>query len=177
MRKQSLVCLGLAPALAIGLSLSGSRSVSASGKGKPMGHVMGPVSFKIDRQVAPAVTAMLMPAAVKTCGHKVTGAGSVKMIPVHVGKMMGPHVDLVVRLHNAGVMRKFGISGMLTGKAPIKWSGMAGSADTGMHGGLFVKMRLMPMLRAGRYTVRIMLHDSSCGALAYRAPKTTIRLK
>lgn len=185
MGSQRLTLLGVIPALAVGLSFGARHSISsAAPKATPMamGHHMGPVSFKIDKQVAPAVTAMLMPAAAKTCGHRVTGSGSVKMIPVHVGKMMGPHVDLVVQLHNAGMMHKYGISGMLAGKPPVKWSGMAGSAVTGMHGGLYVKMRLMPMMRAGRYTAQIMLHDMGCNdmmsqSLAYKTPKTTINLR
>ncbi|MGH2444205.1 MAG: hypothetical protein ACRDFX_13700, partial [Chloroflexota bacterium] len=177
-RLHQLLWSGPIFALALGVSLnvSGASSLAAS---KPMhsGHPMGPVSFMHDHQVGGAITAMLMPAHARTCGHKVTGGGSVKMIPVHVGKMSGPHIDLVVRLHGAGAMRKFGISGMITGKAPIKWSGMAGTSETHMGGGLYVKMRLMPMLRAGRYTARIMLHDTACGGmmghpLAYRTPKT-----
>lgn len=185
MRRQRLVWLGLVSAFTIGFSTGAPHIASAASSGPPM-HMgpphMGPVTFKNDHQVAPAVSAMLMPASSKTCGHGVTGSGSVKMIPVHVGKMSGPHVDLVVQLHNAGVMRKYGISGTLTGKAPIKWSGMAGSAETDMHGGIDVKMRLMPMMRAGSYTAQIMLHDMSCSAatgnsLAFQTPKTTINLK
>jgi len=95
--------------------------------------------------------------------------------------MMGtaPHIDLVVRVRGAGMMRKFGISGTLIGPSPMKWSGMAGSAGTGMHGNLFVKMRLMPMMRAGTFKTQIFLHDMSCGTwnLAYQTPKTIIHLK
>jgi len=175
----------LVPIAAIALGVSGSRGTSsAAPKMTPgpmhMGHHMGPVSFKDDHQVAPAVTAMLTHASTKTCGHMVMGSGSVKMIPVHVG-MMGtaPHIDLVVQVHGAGMMRKFGISGTLIGPSPMKWSGMAGSAGTGMHGNLFVKMRLMPMMRAGTFKTQIFLHDMSCGTrnLAYQTPKTIIHLK
>lgn len=174
----------LIPIAAIVLAISGPRGTSSAAPTMtpmPMGHHEGPVSFKNDHQVAPAVNAMFMHAAAKTCGHKVTGTGSVKMIPVHVGSMgTAPHVDLLVQLHNAGVMRKYGISGMFASKPPVKWSGMAGSAETGMHGGIDVKMRLMPMMRAGKYTTQIYLHDMSCSgmmSLAYETPKTTIRLK
>jgi len=175
----------LVPIAAIALGVSGSRGTSsAAPKPTPMpmhsGNHMGPVSFKDDHQVAPAVTAMLKHASTKTCGHMVMGSGSVKMIPVHVG-MMGnsPHIDLVVRVHGAGMMRKFGISGALVGPSPMKWSGMAGSADTDMHGNLVVRMRLMPMMRAGAFSTQIFLHDMSCatGNLAYETAKTMIHLK
>lgn len=178
--------LVLIPIAVIVFGISGPRGISsAAPKMTPMpmasGHHMGPVSFMNDHQVAPAVTARLMHASAKTCGHMVMGTGSVKMIPVHVG-MMGtaPHVDLLVQIHGAGMMRKFGISGTLVGPKPEKWSGMAGSASTGMHGNLYTKMRLMPMMRAGSYTTQIFLHDMSCSGmmnLAYETAKTVIRLK
>lgn len=179
----------LVPTVAILLGISASRGTSAARPvaakmtPMPMKHHMGPVTFKDDHQVAPAVRAMLMPASARTCGHKVTGKGTVKMIPVHVGSMgTAPHVDLVIWVHGAGIMRKFGISGTLVGPKPEKWSGMAGAASTGMRGNLFTRMRLMPMMRAGRYSVQIFLHDMSCGGmammrLAYKTPKTIIRLR
>ncbi|HEY8685029.1 MAG TPA: hypothetical protein VIO57_05435 [Chloroflexota bacterium] len=175
----------LIPVAAIALGVSGPRGTSSAATPMmtpmPMGHHTGPVSFMNDHQVAPAVTKMLMHASVKTCGHMVMGSGYVKMIPVHVG-MMGtaPHVDLVVSVQGAGIMRKFGISGTFVGPSPEKWSGMAGSASTGMHGNLYTKMRLMPMMRAGSYTAQIFLHDTSCSGmmnLAYETPKSVIRLK
>jgi len=175
----------LVPIAAIALGVSGSRGTSsAAPKMTPMpmhmGHHMGPVSFKDDHQVAPAVKVMLMHASAKACGHMDMGSGSVKMIPVHVGSMgTAPHIDMVVRVQGAGMMRKFGISGTLVGPSPMKWSGMAGSASTGMHGNLFTKMRLMPMMRAGIFKVQIFLHDMSCGMrnLAYESPKAVIRIK
>jgi hypothetical protein len=77
-------------------------------------------------------------------------------------------------------MRKYGISGKFAGVH--SWSGMAGSTETGMHGNLYTTMRLMPMLRAGRYTAQIMLRDMTCSGmmahtLAYQTPKTTLQLK
>lgn len=175
----------LIPVAAIALGVSGPRGTSSAATPMmtpmPAGHHMGPVSFMNDHQVAPAVTAMLMHASAKTCGHMVMGTGSVKMIPVHVGMMgTGPHVDLLVQVHGAGVMRKFGISGTLVGPKPEKWSGMAGSASTGMQGNLYTKMRLMPMMRAGKYTTQIFLHDMSCSGmmnLAYETPKAVLQLK
>jgi hypothetical protein len=144
-------------------------------------HPIGPVNISKDRQVAPSVSAMLMPVAAKPCGHVVSGSGTVKLIPVHVGRMGGPHVDLVVNLHRAGAMRKYSISGAFTGVH--NWSGMAASATTGMHGSLYITTRLMPMLRAGHYTARILVHDMSCStmmmdmSLAYETPKTAITLR
>jgi hypothetical protein len=174
----------LVPITAIVFGAAGSRGISSAAPKMtpmPMGHHQGPVSFKGDHQVAPAVTAMLMHASAKTCGHMVMGTGSVKMIPVHVGSMgTAPHVDLIVSVHGAGMMRRYGISGTFIGPSPETWSGMAGSAETGMHGDLYTKMRLMPMMRAGRYTTQIFLHDMSCSgmmSLAYETPKTSIRLK
>jgi hypothetical protein len=98
-------------------------------------------------EVAPAVTAMLMPAGAKGCNGKASGTGSVKMIPVHVGKMSGPHVTLVVSLSGATSMHKYGISSTFLGSPPVKWSAMAESDAADMMGKLHVMTRLMPMLR------------------------------
>jgi hypothetical protein len=144
-------------------------------------HPIGPVNIRKDKQVAPAVTAMLMRAAPKACGRTVTGSGTVKLIPVHVGRMSGPHVELIVNVHRAGVMRKYGISGTFSGVHG--WSGMAATAEAGMHGNLYITTRLMPMLRAGRYTARILWRDMSCSrmmmnmSLAYETPKVKITLR
>lgn len=132
-------------------------------------------------QVAPAVTAMLKPAGMP-CGKMTKGSGTVRLIPVHVGKMSGPHVTVMLTLRGAKPMHKYGISGIFTSSGAAKWSGMAESDMTKMNGMLNVKTRLMPMLRAGTYTARILLHDQSCGntmkpALAYETPPTSITLK
>jgi hypothetical protein len=146
-----------------------------------MGHSGKPNMKAPEKQVAPAVFAMLMPLA-KACGSKVTGSGSVKMIPVHVGQMSGPHVHLVVNLHGAKPMHQYSIYGSFAGKPPVKWSGTAEVDTTGMHGGLYVNTRLMPMVRAGRYTARIRLRDMACGGMmghppAYETPNAFIVLK
>lgn len=132
-------------------------------------------------QVAPAVTAMLKPAGMP-CGKMATGNGMVRLIPVHVGKMSGPHVTVMLSLHGAKSMHKYGLSGIFVGPAPAKWSGMAETDTANMNGMLNIKTRLMPMLRPGKYMARILLHDQTCGgmmhpALAYETPATTITLK
>lgn len=163
-------------------SFAGSATVNAAPKPTPMPmkHHMGPVNVKMDKQVAPAVTAALMPSAI-ACGKKVSGSGSVKMIPVHVGKMgTAPHVDLVLKLHGAQSMHKYNIGGTFTGAH--SWSGTAETVTTAMGGKLNTTTRLMPMLRAGHYTAKIWLTDNACGGMmhhpvAYQTPKSSIQLK
>ena len=175
------ICLAI---LAIVLSTLGTRSASwAAPKPTPtpmmgMGHSGKPNMSMPTKQVAPAVTAMLMPAGT-ACGHKVTGSGSVKMIPVHVGHTSGPHVNLVVNLHGARPMHEYAISGLFTGKPPIKWQGTAETDATKMNGSLHVMTRLMPMMRAGRYTAQIMLKDMACmmHPVAYETLPTKITLR
>lgn len=145
-----------------------------SGTGKPN---MG-LSTK---QVAPAVTAQLKPAGM-ACGRMVAGGGTVKMIPVHVGMMSGPHVTLVINVHGAGMMHTYSIGGMFASKPPVMWSGTAQTAATDMHGNLKVKTRLMPMLRAGKYKAQIFLRDMKCmkgsaHPVAYKTPVTKITLR
>jgi len=145
-----------------------------------MGHHGKPNMNEATTQVAPAVTAMLLPAA-RACSGKPGGSGFVRMIPVHVGHMSGPHVTVDLTLHRAGMMHTYGISGQFVAKPPVQWSGMVESDTTDMHGNLKVKTRLMPMLRPGRYTARIMLHDMACGGahhpLAYETRATKIVLR
>lgn len=154
---------------------SGGMSGGHMGKGKPNMNLP-------TKQVAPAVTAMLMPAGPRGCNHHAGGSGMVKLIPVHVGKMSGPHVTVIINAHGLPHSHQYGLSGSFVGKGPARWSGMAEVDRTNMMGQLMVKTRLMPMLRAGRYTAQILLHDTSCGMamrhpLAYETPKTMITLR
>jgi hypothetical protein len=175
--------LGLIVVQIVALMSFGSHHSSLAADPTPMPgmgmHPIGRVNIGKDKQVAPAVTAMLMRASSRACGHAVTGSGTVKMIPVHVGRMSGPHVDLIVNLRRAGMMRKYGISGAFTGVH--SWSGMAANATTGMRGNLYITTRLMPMLRAGHYMARITVRDMSCRSmmmsLAYETPKVAITLR
>lgn len=185
LRASSLALL----ALLLWLSPSGTQAAGSKpmkmtpgpSGGMGMGH-SGKPNMKLPvKEVAPAVTAMLKPAGT-ACGHTVKGGGMVRLIPVHVGRMSGPHVELDIMLHGAGAMTRYGVSGIFEGKPPIKWQGMAESDMTDMHGNLMVKTRLMPMLRAGRYRARIMLHDMNCGGgmrkpLAYQTGWIEIVLK
>lgn len=157
-----------------GMSMHHSKSSMGGMHGKPNMNLP-------THQVAPAVTAMLMPAGMP-CGKMAKGSGTVRLIPVHVGKMSGPHVTVMLTLRGAKPMHKYGVSGIFTSSGAAKWSGMAESDTTQMNGMLNVKTRLMPMLRAGKYMARILLHDQSCGtmakpALAYETPPTSITLK
>lgn len=141
------------------------------------GHAGKPNMTLPTKQVAPAATAMLMPVSM-ACGKKVTGSGSVKMIPVHVGKMTGPHVTLLLTLHGARPGEELGISGIFTGAH--SWRGMAETDKVDMMGKLHVMTRLMPMLRPGQYKAKIMLHDESCSGgmpLAYVTPETPVVLR
>lgn len=184
--RRRVFCLVLIGALPAVLVSFGSHHSSWAAGATPMpgmmgNHPIGPVNIRHDKQVAPAVTAMLMPAAAQACGRPVRGSGTVKLIPVHAGRMNGPHVDLIVNLHRSGAMRRYGISGAFTGVH--NWSGMAATAETGMHGNLYITTRLMPMLRAGRYTARILVRDMSCSSmmmnmsLAYESPRVAITLR
>jgi len=171
----------------LALALSFIRSggvVSAKPKPTPMmgmGHSGKPNMNVPTKQVAPAVTAMLMPAGA-ACSSKVKGGGTVKMIPVHVGRMSGPHVNLVINLHGAKPMHMYGIGGAFRAKPPIYWSHMEEVDRTDMMGSLHVMTRLMPMMRPGRYTAQIFLSDMGCGMMnhhpvAYETRLTRIELR
>lgn len=179
--------IGILSLLALVLAACGGNSASSKmpktsthGSKSGMmgsGHSGKPNMNLPTKQVAPAATAMLMPMGM-ACGKKVTGSGSVKMIPVHVGKMTGPHVTLVISLHGAKPGEALGVSGIFSGAH--SWRGMAETDKVDMMGKLHVMTRLMPMLRRGRYTAQIMLHDESCSGgmpLAYETPKTPITLR
>lgn len=171
---------GAAPTTAPKASMTSTPAMSAT---PAMGGMHGgkPNMNLPTHEVAPAVTAMLKPAGMP-CGKMAKGSGTVRLIPVHVGKMSGPHVTVMLTLHGAKSMHKYGLSGVFTSSGAAKWSGMAESDTATMNGALNIKTRLMPMLRAGKYMARILLHDQSCGsmmkpALAYETPPTSITLK
>lgn len=177
----AVLTLALVP---FGTSSAAPTTMATHAKKHHNGMMMGShkkpnMKMKV-KQVAPAVMAKLMPAGAKGCNHSAHGSGSVRMIPVHVGGMSGPHVDLVVKLRGGMAMHQYGISGSFKGSH--SWSGMAEADRTTMRGALNVMTRLMPMLRAGRYRARIMLHDMACGGamshpLAYASPWTQIQLR